>query len=229
MSLVCHAVNEFDERDEEPHAMCDSEEWTFAWWLPDGSVAGYTSYRLVGSSRAWYCWGLWRRGQPLLHITEFEIARRSNPMIAKAEAMWAEYTCDAPFEQWTLGNETYAVELDDPVDALGRAYGRAVPIASDLEWYATTDAVSIPDGYGQSGRLLGTVETVGGTVQLAELMAHRTHRWSMQSALDELDGSIVTAHLGPRLPFRFPDGIVRDLYLTNEGLQSAVVTSAVND
>lgn len=141
-------------------------------------------------------------------------------MIAKAEAMWAEYTCDAPFEQWTLGNETYAVELDDPIDALHRAYGRAVPIASDLEWYATEDAVGIMDGYGQIGRILGSVETVDGPLVLDDLMAYRTHRWTESANLEEVGVVRVTAHLGPRLPFRFPNGIVRDLYLTDEGLVS---------
>ncbi len=212
-------VSEFDRRDEAPHETCESEEWTFGWWLSDGSIAGYTSYRLVGRSGAWYCWGLWRRDKPLLHVTEFDIARRSNPMIAKAEAMWAEFTCDEPFEQWTLGNETYAVELDDPAEALGRAYGRAVPIASDLEWYATSDPVPMRDGYGQPGKVLGTVETVDGPLQLDDLVAYRTHRWSSTGALQETNVRIITAHLGPRLPFRFPDGVVRDLHLTDEGLQ----------
>lgn len=217
MSLVCHAVSEFDRSDEAQHPTCECEEWTFSWWRADGSIAGHASYRLVGRSNAWYCWGLWRRDEPLLHVTEFDIPRRSNPMIAKAEAMWAEFTCDAPFEQWTLGNETYAVELDDPAEALERAYGRAVPIASDLEWYATSGPVPLPDGYAQAGRLLGSVETVNGPLELDDLVAHRTHRWSRTGRLDEPTRH-VTAHLGPRLPFRFPDGVVRDLYLTNEGL-----------
>lgn len=214
-------MKEFDRRDEEPHSPCEDEEWTFSWWKTDGSIAGYTSYRLIGKSRAWYCWALWRRGEPLLHVTEFDIPRRADPMIAKAEAMWAEYVCDAPFEQWTLGNETYAVELDDEEEALGRAYGRAVPIASDLEWYATADPVEITQGYGQEGRLLGTVETVDGPFELFDLRAYRAHRWSDLGQLSEPEVRTLTAHIGPRLPFRFPNGTVRDLYLTPEGLQSA--------
>lgn len=208
------------ERDELPHDSCVAEEWDFGWWSPDGEIAGYTSYRLRGRAQVWYCWALWRRHEPLLHVTEFDITRRSNPMIAKASALWAEYTCDAPFEQWTLGNETYAVELDDPADALGRAYGRAVPIASDLEWYATADPVSIRGGYTQEGRLLGTVETIEGPLELADLRASRTHRWSLTSELAEVVSGPIVAHLGPRMPFRFPDGTTRDLYLTPDGLRS---------
>ena len=42
----------------------------------------------------------------------------------------------SPFEQWTVQNECYAVALDDPADALGRAYGESTPVAFDVEWYA---------------------------------------------------------------------------------------------
>ena len=40
------------------------------------------------------------------------------------------------FEQWTVANEAYAVALDHPDDALGRAHGRPAPVAFDIEWYA---------------------------------------------------------------------------------------------
>ena len=74
-------------------------------------------------------------------------------MIAKAQAMWAEHVCEAPFEQWTLGNETYAVALDDPDEGLGRAYGDAGadrrptwsgtrPLPPSGSWTGTSSAAS---------------------------------------------------------------------------------------
>ena len=164
--------------DEGPHAGSLHEEWMFDFWAPDGSVGGVMGYRLVGRSDAWYWWALARAGEPVLHVTEWTIPRRADPMIAKAQAMWAEHVCEAPFEQWTLGNETYAVALDDPDEGLGRAYGVAVPIASDLEWYATAPVVAIVDGYEQRGVVHGVVELSSGRLELDELPAHRTHRWS---------------------------------------------------
>ena len=207
----------FAKQHERAHPDANCEEWTFSWWDEDQSIAGYTSYRLLGQSDAWYCWGLWRPDAPLLHITEFEIPRRSDPMIAKASALWAEYTCDSPFEQWSLGNETYAVELEDPQDALGLAYGNAVPIASDLEWYADGEIEFIVDGYQQSGVLLGAIETVGGTIEISEIRAARTHRWTAEATLPQAVSGKVVAHLGPRLPFKFPTGDVLDLVLTVDG------------
>lgn len=211
----------FDICDELQHPMSGCEEWSFSWWSDDAEMAGHTSYRLVGASSAWYCWALWRRGHGLMHVTEFDIARRPDPMIVKAASLWAEYVCDAPFEQWTLGNETYAVELEDPSEALGRAHGHVVPIASDLEFYATEQPAPIADGYEQRGRILGSIETEQGRVDVADLECLRMHRWSALGALDEIRSSAILEPRGPRLPFVFPDGTVRDLHLTSRGLQGA--------
>jgi hypothetical protein len=211
--------------DERLHIAAQQEEWTFSFWAPDGSIAGFTSYRLVGATDAWYCWALARRGQSLLHVAEFDIPRRFDPMIAKAQAMWSEYTCEAPFEQWTVGNETYAVGLDDPDEALGRVYGEAVPIASDIEWYATEDPVPLDHsaaesdvhGYQQAGVVHGAVELLSGGIDLEELPAHRTHRWSVGRALEPLPLPTAVAHLGVRAPFRLPDDSILDLVLTSDG------------
>lgn len=190
-------------------------------------MAGWTMYRLGASNRIWYCFGLIRPGAPLLHVAEFDITRRPDPMIAKAESLWAEFVCDAPFEQWTLGNETYAVELDDADEGLGRAYGRAVPIASDLEWYATGAASEVAQGYEQSGMVLGTIETDRGSLQLSEVTAHRTHRWSEEALTPFLQSVDKRSDLlrpapgqempGPRLAFRFPDDTVWDAVATPTG------------
>jgi hypothetical protein len=151
-----------------------------------------------------------------MHVVEFDIPRRADPMIAKAEAMWAEYTCESPMNQWTIGNETHAVELDDPEEALGRVHGTLVPMASDLEWYATGATVEIPDGYRQQGVLLGDVETIDGRVEIAECSSARTHRWTTTSlSIDPFD--VALAHVEARLPFRFPDGSVLDLVATPNG------------
>lgn len=202
--------------DEGPHPGALQEEWTFSWWSADGSFGAFSGYRLVGAGDTWYWWALARRGQPLLHVTEWSIPRRSNPLIAKAQAMWAELICEAPFEQWTVGNETYAVALDDPADALGRAYGDAQPIASDIEWYASAPASSIDDGYEQQGLVHGVVELVGGPLHVDGLPAHRTHRWS-DHTLPPVPLPPVFAHLGLRAPFRLPDSSVLDVVLTADG------------
>jgi hypothetical protein len=146
-------------------------------------------------------------------------------MIAKAESLWAEFVCDAPFEQWSLGNETYAVELDDPNEGLGRAYGRAVPIASDLEWYANGPVDEIEWGYEQSGLIMGVVETDDGPLEVSEISAHRTHRWSTEIStllqpVTNTSNSVerfVHGESGQRLAFRFPDHSEWDAVVTSDG------------
>lgn len=233
--LACGAMSrDAGVDDEAVHASARNEEWTFAWWAPDGSMAGWTMYRLVPGRRIWYCFGLVGRDRPLLHVAEFDITRRTDPMIAKAESFWAEFVCDAPFEQWTLGNETYGVELDDPAEGLGRAYGRVVPVASDLEWYAGGPSMPIEagahlgsvSGYVQNGVVLGTVETEEGPVEIPEIAAHRSHRWSAgeigPSPLAPATSPVLTDGTGRplRLAFRLPDDSVWDAVLTAEGFRA---------
>lgn len=201
-------------RDEGQHADAAVEEWWFSCWGVDGSFGLLSGYRIVGRG-AWYWCALARPDEPLLHATEWDITRRSDPLLVKAPEMWAEHTCVAPFDQWTVGNELYAAGLDDPQDALGRAYGLPSPFAMDLEWYGTVAAEPVAAGYRQRGVVHGEIELPGGPVDLDEVPAERWHRWG--DALDPLPLPVAAAHLGLRAPFRFPDGTVSDLVLTTAG------------
>ncbi len=205
------------------------EEWVFAAWTTDATLGVISGHRLVGPT-AWYWAALARQGRPLLHITDYEVpVRLADPFIVKGEAMWAEHTREAPMEQWTIGNETYAASLDDPDDALGRAYGDPTPIAFDLEWYATGPATPLelsPDmtaGYEQLGVVHGSIEILGEpAVELSEVPAHRWHRWSTGPASESTTmGPLLlpeaVAHTGVRAPFVFPDGSSSDLVLSRSG------------
>lgn len=202
------------------------EEWVFAAWTEDASLGLISGHRLLGRT-AWYWAALARTGHPLLHITDFEVPVRSDPFIVKGEALWAEHFCDAPLVQWSVGNETYASALDDPDDALGRAYGTPTPIAFDLEWYATAPPTAIDGidgieeiGYEQDGVVHGAIDVLGESrLELVEIPARRWHRWTTGGAigLASLPLSRSVAHTGVRAPFAFPDGAVSDLVLTAGG------------
>lgn len=221
------------------------EEWVFAAWTVDGAVGLLSGHRIVGAT-AWYWAALARAGRPLLHVTDFAIPVRADPFIVKGEAMWAEHFRDAPMEQWSIGNETYAAALDDPDEALGRAYGTPTPIAFDLEWYATgpptpfdRGGLDADDGYEQVGVVHGRVEIQGEPpLDLTEVPGHRWHRWSCDfesSDQDDVEPAaterlgvraravgplrlpLAAAHTGIRAPFSFPDGSVIDLVLTPTG------------
>ena len=133
----------------------------------------------------------------------------------KAPGLWAEHTIDAPLEQWTVANETYAAALDDPAEALGRGYGVPTPIAFDLEWYATAPPVDVAGGYAQDGVAHAVIEVPGGPLRLEEAPARRWHRWG--EALAPVPLPAAYAHTGRRAPFAFPDGTVADWALTPDG------------
>ncbi len=199
----------------------------FAAWTPDAALGVISGHRIVDRI-AWYWAALARDGRPLLHVADFEVPVRADPFIVKGEALWAEHTCDDPMAQWSIGNETYASAIDDPDEALGRAYGDPTPIAFDLEWYATGPSTrlepagersAIDVGYEQVGVVHGAIEILGEPrLELVEVPAHRWHRWTTHhTGFGPLTLPEVRAHSGVRAPFAFPDGSVSDLVLTPEG------------
>ena len=134
--------------DELRHAGAGAEEWTFSFWTAGGSAGGLVLLRLLPASRTcWYWAALVRAGQPLLHVNDWEAPLPRVGLAVRSDGLWADHVCEAPFEQWTVANETYAVALDDPADALGRAFGTSAPLAFDLEWYATSAPTAVVDGF----------------------------------------------------------------------------------
>ncbi len=207
--------------DEGRHDGVSVEEWTFGFWSRDGSSGGIVLLRhLRPTRRTWYWAAFVRAGAPLLHVSDWEAPLPASGLAVRAEGLWADHTCEAPFEQWTVANEAYAVSLEDPADALDRAYGHAAPLAFDLEWYASAPARPLAAGYEQDGEVHGVIELGDGASTLEGEPAHRTHRWAMNLA--PLDLAPAFAHLGPRAPVRFPDGTAMDLVLTAEGWRSRV-------
>jgi hypothetical protein len=206
----------WSEADEAPHPGAVVEEWLFTVESADGSFGLVHGQRIrPDQRRAWYWAALVRSGAPVLHVAEWDVAMRANPLIVKSEALWAEVTCDDPMRQWTVGNELVAAALDDPEDALGRAYGTPTPLAWDLEWYATGPPDDVPHGYTQRGVVHGVIELVGGPIELVEQPARRWRRWGEALGPVELDPAV--AHDGLRAAFAFPDGTRSDWVLTPSG------------
>ncbi len=188
------------------------EEWTFEVWSPDSALGAYTTLVVRPDGTTWYAAAVVRSGEPLIHVCEpaGPVLRNVDALLLKAEGLWAEHECESPFEQWTIANETYGVELDDPTEALGRAYGSPAPVAFDWEWYAASAPVMIDGGYRQLGSASVVIELGGGSVN-AELEAARTHRWgSFDFATAPPDV------VGLSAPFRY-GSLVVDRRLTIDG------------
>jgi hypothetical protein len=217
-ALVCLNVT-FEPTDEMPRGGAAVDEWVFAAWMPDGSAGFVSGHRLVGR-RAWYWFALAHEGHPMLHLTEWDVKLRSDPFIVKAPEMWAEHHCVAPFRQWTVGNEGHAAALDDPDEAVGRAYGIPTAMAMDVEWYAIggATALDVPGGHGyeQVGVAHGVIELIDRpNLEFEEAPAHRWRRWG--DALGPVQVDEVVAHTGLRVGFTFPDNTTVDWVLNPSG------------
>ena len=210
----------FGPEDERPHQGL-MDEWVFATWTPDGAFGVLSGHRLLGPV-SWYWAAVVERGFPLLHLAEWQVVVRvADPFIVKAPEMWAEHQLDEPMEQWSLGNEAYFVALDDPADALGRAYGKPTALACDLEWYATAPATGIDDGYEQVGVVHGTIERLHRpNLELVEVPAHRWRRWGTHLDALQLPAAAPTEDPPLSAPFRFPDGDEINWHLTATGWRS---------
>jgi hypothetical protein len=203
-----------------PHAGAVIDEWVFATWSPDASVGAVSGHRLV-AGRAWYWSAVVRAGSPLLHLAEWNVVRRSDVFVVKAPEMWAEHHCVTPYEQWSIGNEAFFVALDDPDDALDRAYGTPTATALDLEWYASTEPDEIADGFSQTGVVHGRIEVLGvPAIDLAEAPAQRWRRSTAGMSLRPVQLPQAVAHTGLRAPFAYPDGSLSDWVLTPTGWRS---------
>ena len=212
---------EFSADDEHPHhGLVD--EWVFAIWLPDASLGIVSGHRLF-QGHAWYWAAMVEADRPLMHLTEWEVVVRAHdPFIVKAPEMWAEHQLDAPMEQWSIGNEAYFVALDDPDEAVGRAYGTPTPVAMDLEWYATGAASEIANGYEQPGVVHGEIELMHRpNLELVEVPGHRWRRWGIGlNALTTTGSATDSTHAAHRAPFAFPDGTASQWTLDPTGWSS---------
>lgn len=220
----------WDPADEDRHPPGDSEHWqegwTFDFWLPSGEVGGSTALVLwPNRGRAWYWAALVQIDEPLLYLADLEVEVPRRGLEIRAEGLWASHICEDAFEQWTVANEAYAVALDDPSEALGRAHGRPVPVAFDLEWYASAPATPLARavGYSQSGDVHAVIELASGPIML-EASARRAHWWG--TALPWAAGNGTPMPLGPWSPVLLePAGgaaIVLDRVLTPDGWWEAI-------
>jgi hypothetical protein len=209
--------------DELPRDDVAIDEWVFAAWASDGSAGFLSGHRLIGPV-AWYWSAVVEIGHPMLHLTEWEVAVRSDPFVVKAPEMWAEHHCVSAMRQWSVGNEAHASALDEPDAALGRAYGVPTPMASDVEWYAIGDPTDVDGGYQQVGVAHGEIELLGRpNIEFVESPAHRWRRWSGTRQLAPIGLERAVAHIGLRATFAFPDGSISDWVLTSGGWRARAV------
>jgi hypothetical protein len=209
----------FPPTDERPHppgaGSWWQETWVFDLWTPDG-LGAFTWFTLVPNQRrAWYWAVLVRPGEPVLYLADLDVPLPRSGLEVRSEGLWASHECEVAFEQWTVANEAYAVALDHPDDALGRAHGRPAPVAFDIEWYAegAPEPLQGAAGYHQAGTVNALVELQRERLEV-EAPASRSHWWGVPPLGGAVDGLELALRLGDD-----PNGVVVVRALTPDGWQ----------
>lgn len=169
--------------DEHPHAATGdgwSETWSFDLASADGELGGWVAFTRF-ADHAWYQAMLTGPHRQLLAVLDHDVPFRSNPLEVRTTGLWADHVCETPFEHWTLGLETFAVGLDDPLELHGRQHGDQVALGFDLEWEADGPVldgrhpVGI-EGYELPCRVHGEV-LIGPDAIDFDGVGTRSHRW----------------------------------------------------
>lgn len=191
----------------------DVEAW---WWWghsPAADTGVFVGLELRGR-RFDYRAGLVRVGDPYLFIEEMDSNGLRDGLEIKPSEMWADHQCDVPFHQWSLGNEAHGVLLDDPMEALHRAYGTPVTVAFDIEWFSNVAAISITGGYEQVGEVDARIELADGVVAVHG-PAYRVHVWGTPYRPPPMASASIGG--GLRAPYRLRDGGKVMQLLTDRG------------
>jgi hypothetical protein len=199
--------------DEGRHRDVAVEAWWWWAWADDASAGLFVGFELRGV-RFDYWAGLVRRGEPYLYVEELDGSGLHGGLEIKPPEMWADQHCDVPFRQWSLGNEAHGVLLDDPDEALRRAFGTPAPVTFDVEWYASAPPTPIAHGYEQAGTVDAQVELLEGVFELRG-PSRRVHVWAVPFVPDDMAMPVVDADR--RGPYRRSDGVGVQQALTPSG------------
>lgn len=203
--------------DELRHPLAETGVDVEAWWWwghsPSADVGVFVGFELRGR-RFDYWAGLVRVGEPYLYVEELDGTGLRSGLEIKPPEMWADHQCDVPFQQWSIANEAHGVMLDDPMEALHRAYGTPVATTFDIEWFSNAVATPIDGGYEQVGEVDARIELAEGVVAVHG-PAHRVHVWG--TSYNPPPMASTATDDGLLAPYRRHDGVKVVQLLTDRG------------
>jgi hypothetical protein len=152
---------------ERPHPPGPGATWQEWWSLDftrDDGFGGFLRVARYPNARLAWFWAYVVTpdgGGPIVVRDHDVTLPRNDTLELRADGLWADNTCETPFEHWTYGLEAFGVRLDDPADALTGEIGERLPVGWDLEWEVLappyTEAHAGVTGYEQAGIVHGEV------------------------------------------------------------------------
>lgn len=133
--------------DERRHAAGPERLWCesidFDFFAPDASIAGWVRLDLyVNLGVAWYHALLVGPGRPTVAVADCTVPlSRAGSWAIRTEGLWADHTCETAVEHWSIGNEAFAIAVDDPAELYApEPRGERIPLGLDLEFEADGEA-----------------------------------------------------------------------------------------
>ena len=135
------------------------ETWGFDLATSDGLHGLVRLTRVPEIRRCWF----WTQivgpelGIVIVRDEEVAVPKRDDSLEVRGDGLWAELTCETPFEHWSITLEAFGLRVDTRDDELGER----IPVGLDLEWEVATPPAptEVPDGtrYTQSGVIHGEI------------------------------------------------------------------------
>jgi hypothetical protein len=181
----------FGAADERAHSPGESSWWWETWHLDAATEDGVGVAVRLGCAPAlgvaWWWTHVLLPGLPgPIVVRDHEVGLPRQGLEVRADGLWGELFCEAPFDHWTYGLEAFGVKLDDPADSLRGEIGERMPVGLDIEWEAEPAGRTAheyrPDGeirgYEQFGVVHGELLLDRTRLEL-DAVGLRSHTWGV--------------------------------------------------
>lgn len=175
--------------DERPHTPGPEPLWSESWYFDfasaSGDLGGYVRIgRYPNLGVCWYWACLVGADRRLVTVIDHAVPlpRVASSLEIRTDGLWADHTCEAPLDHWSLGLEAFGVALDDPRDAYGDLRGDRTPLGFDLEWETAGAVFPWPEGmdrYEVPCRVHGEILVADETIDF-DGWGQRDHSWGVR-------------------------------------------------
>ena len=131
----------------------------------------------TSSPTGWFWLLLGGADRPLIAIVDDATSVAKPPDLElRAPGLWTELRAQVEGEVVEVDLEAFGVELDQPADLLGSAYGKRTALGAELEWDTAGDVRDTESGYELACEVHGELLIDDQTIELAG-RGWRSHWW----------------------------------------------------
>lgn len=155
------------------------EVWSLDLVADDGSLGIIAELGIRPSEQtSWFWFCIAGPQRKLIALIDDQAAVPAAPGLElRAPGLWAEFCAQVDLDHFTVDLEAFGVELDEPSELLGAAYGRRVALGGELEWDTIAPVQHDDVGYEVACRVHGELLIDDQTIEL-DALGWRSHWWA---------------------------------------------------